>query len=211
VDYIEWGFAENSGISVLPAKSDWYIFVQKCNGEVKLGISGPMTKALFLTNVAGTECFGIHFRLGSFLPQFPINVLIDQILFLPEATGSSFWLNGSVWELPTFENADTFVNRLVREEILVGDPVINAALANQPQDVSPRTIRRRFLRATGLAPSTVRQIERARRAMKLLEGGVSILDTIYEAGYFDQPHLTRSLKHFMGITPAQVTSTVQSE
>ena len=34
--------------------------------------------------------------------------------------------------------------------------------------------------------------------------GVPIIDTIYRAGYYDQPHLTRSLKYFIGQTPAQL-------
>jgi methylphosphotriester-DNA--protein-cysteine methyltransferase len=66
------------------------------------------------------------------------------------------------------------------------------------------TIQRRFLRATGVTQATVRQIERARYATLLLQQGTSILDATYEAGYFDQPHLTRSLKHFIGQTPAQI-------
>lgn len=72
------------------------------------------------------------------------------------------------------------------------------------------TVRRRFLRATGLRPGTVRQIERARKAELLLKQGQSILDTVYEAGYFDQPHLTRSLKHFLGQTPAQIARMTSS-
>jgi methylphosphotriester-DNA--protein-cysteine methyltransferase len=62
----------------------------------------------------------------------------------------------------------------------------------------------RFLHATGLTQSTVYQIERARRAAALLQQGMPILDTVFEAGYFDQAHLTRSLKRFMGQTPAQL-------
>jgi methylphosphotriester-DNA--protein-cysteine methyltransferase len=50
----------------------------------------------------------------------------------------------------------------------------------------------------------VRQIERARYATTLLRQGRAILDVVYEAGYFDQPHLTRSLKRFIGLTPAQL-------
>jgi methylphosphotriester-DNA--protein-cysteine methyltransferase len=48
------------------------------------------------------------------------------------------------------------------------------------------------------------QAERARRAEALLRQGVSILDTVFEAGYYDQPHLTRSLKQFIGHTPGQI-------
>jgi len=33
---------------------------------------------------------------------------------------------------------------------------------------------------------------------------MSILDVVHEAGYFDQPHLTRSLKYRVGETPAEI-------
>jgi len=70
--------------------------------------------------------------------------------------------------------------------------------------MSSRTVRHRFLRATGLSQSHVHQIERAERAAALLQQSVTILDTVYEVGYFDQPHLTRSLKRWIGYTPVQL-------
>lgn len=70
--------------------------------------------------------------------------------------------------------------------------------------MSLRTAQYRILRSTGLSQRTIRQIERARYAATLLKQGVSILDTVYEAGYSDQPHLTRSLKYFIGHTPAEI-------
>ena len=57
---------------------------------------------------------------------------------------------------------------------------------------------------TGLTPKAIQQIERARQAAARLEQGASILDTVYELGYFDQPHMTKSLKHLIGQTPAQI-------
>ena len=71
-------------------------------------------------------------------------------------------------------------------------------------ETSLRTVQRRFLQATGLTQNDFHQIERARHATTLLKQGLPIVETVYEAGYFDQPHLTRSLKHFIGLTPAQV-------
>jgi AraC-like DNA-binding protein len=50
----------------------------------------------------------------------------------------------------------------------------------------------------------VRQIERAHRAAALLERGVPVVDVAHEAEYFDQSHMTRSLKRFLGMTPAQI-------
>ena len=77
-------------------------------------------------------------------------------------------------------------------------------MQGEPTEMSPRTVRHRFLRATGLPQGHIFQFERAQRAAALLRQGQSILNTVYEAGYFDQPHLTRSLKQFIGYTPAQI-------
>ena len=123
---------------------------------------------------------------------------------MPEASSRSFWLKGSAWQFPDHGNAETFVDRLVRSGVLVRDPLVEAVLRGQPQELSPRTVRHRFLQATGLTQGRIRQIERAQRAAAHLRQGESISDTIFEAGYFDQPHLTRSLKHWVGHTPSQV-------
>ena len=61
------------------------------------------------------------------------------------------------------------------------------------------------MRATGTTLATIRQIERARHAANLLRRGVGILDVVHDAGYFDQAHLTRSVKRFIGQTPAQIS------
>ena len=52
---------------------------------------------------------------------------------------------------------------------------------------------------------------RARQAAALLQGGIPIIDTVFELGYFDQAHLTNSLKRFLGQTPVQVAHTSQFE
>jgi hypothetical protein len=33
----------------------------------------------------------------------------------PEQRAQSFWLNGSAWQFPDYDNVETFVDRLVRE------------------------------------------------------------------------------------------------
>jgi AraC-like DNA-binding protein len=138
------------------------------------------------------------------MPPLPAGDLRDGAVTLPEATRNSFWLNGSAWQYPSYENIDTFIDRLVRASLLVREPIVDAALQGDLKDVSARTIQRRFLQATGLTRGAVSQIDRARHATILLKQGASILDTVYEAGYADQPHLTRSLKYYIGQTPAQL-------
>jgi AraC-like DNA-binding protein len=185
--------------------------VTKQKDKIYLTVRGPETKAMPAPIPEDAEFFGVNFKLGTFMPHLPARELVDGEVNLPEAASRSFWLHGAAWQFPDFENADTFIDRLVREGLLVREPVVDAALQGQLKDLSLRSIQRRFLQATGLTHSAVRQIQRARQAVALLQQGVSILDTVYELGYFDQPHLTRSLKHFVGQTPAQIAAARQLE
>ncbi len=140
------------------------------------------------------------------MPHLPVGELVDNSVDLPGAAGRSFWLHGAAWEFPTYENADVFIARLVKEDLLVYDAVVAAALLAQPVDLSPRSVQRRFLHATGLTHGAISQIERAHHAVAMLRGGVSILDTVERAGYADQPHLTRSLRRLIGQTPGQLSA-----
>ena len=180
--------------------------VTKYRGKTSFTVRGPETKATPLHYQSiGAEWLGIRFKLGTFMPYLPPGKLLDRRdANLPEATSKSFWLQGSAWEFPNFENADTFVERLVREGLLVRDPVVDAVLQGQPQKLSVRAVQYRFLQATGLTHRTIQQIERARYAMSFLQRGASISDAVYQSGYFDQAHLTRALKRFAGQTPAQI-------
>ena len=203
--------SEHAGSFLSVAMSHWEMVVTRYNGKTMLTVRGPETKATPLHCPADGEWLGIRFKLGTFFPHLPASNLVDAAVNLPSAVSQSFWLHGSAWQFPDFENADTFVDRLVREGLLVRDPMVEAALQGQLKDLPLRTAQRHFLRTTGLTHSAVRQIERARCATILLQQGVSILDVVYEAGYFDQPHLTRSLKYFIGQTPAQIMDRSRSE
>jgi AraC-like DNA-binding protein len=180
-------------------------------GQSTFTVRGPETKATPAELPAEAEWLGITFKLGTFLPDFPPGGLLDrQDLNLP-AAGKSFWLGGSTWEVPTYENADTFISRLVRAELLVRDPLVEDVLQDAPLDLSPRALQYRFQRATGLSRKAVQQIQRAWQATTLLERGYPILDTAYQLGYFDQSHLTNSLRRYIGQTPAQISQALEPE
>jgi len=182
------------------------VVVATSGNETTVTARGPETRASEADFPAEAEFFGIVFKLGAFMPHLPVKTLLSRRdATLPEASSGSFWLHGSAWELPTFENADVFVDMLIRRGILVRDPVVEAAVRGHDEpDVSVRSLQYRFLRATGLTRKTIRQIERAHGAVSLLEGGTPIADAALELGYFDQAHLTNSLKRFVGRTPAQI-------
>ncbi len=205
--YIEmiWRGHYESGYSpVCPADERWNLLLTRSNKNVEVTVEGPTTKSVPKTHSEAREFLVIKFKLGTFMPYLPPKNLVDENALLPEAARKSFWLNGSTWQFPDFENVETFVERLVHNGVLISDPVVNAVLQNQLPDMSFRTVRRRFLQATGITYKAIQQIERARQAAALLEQGISILDAVYQTGYADQPHMTRALKHFIGQTPAQI-------
>jgi len=189
IETIMHGRTLNDGSTVRPAESHWHMVIVRHKGKVQLLVVGPWSTSGIASWGEGAEIVWIKFKLGAFMPHLPVRECLDVETTLPGATSRSFWLKGSTWQFPDYENVETFVNRLVRDEVLVHDPVVNAALQDQlhPQAMSARTVRHRFLRATGLSQNHIRQMKQAQQAAVLLEQGVSILDTVHQAGYFDQP------------------------
>lgn len=186
------------------ASTHWEMVVTNHFGRRIFTVRGPETKATLLDCPAEGEWIGIRFRLGTYMPHLPVTALVDRAVQLPGAGNRTFYLQGSAWQFPDYENADTFVDRLVREGLLVQEPLVDATLHGRLEDISARSVQRRFVRTTGLTQRTIRQIERARQAMVLLQEGVPILDVVHQAGYSDQPHLTRSLRRWLGQTPVQI-------
>jgi AraC-like DNA-binding protein len=199
-----YGHTAGSGSTIRPATCHWHMVLLKLQGVTRLLMVGPLTSAGRITFDAGAELLWIQFCLGAFIPHLPLRDCLDAETMLPTAATKSFWLKGAAWQFPTPDNVEPFIARLAKQEILVHDPLIDEVLQAQPQDVAPRTVRHRFLQATGVTQSHIRQVERAQQAAALLQQGVSILDTVEIAGYFDQPHLTRALKQWIGYTPAQL-------
>jgi AraC-like DNA-binding protein len=200
----ESGRTVGEGAVIRPAEYHWHMVFARVDGRTYPIVAGPLRTSGIVNFTPGVEILWIKFKPGTFMPHLPFRQLIDVETALPTATSQRFWLYGSSWEIPDFENADAFIKKLVREGVLVCDPLVGAVLEDKGHDLAPRTVRHRFLRATGLTRGYIRQIERAQRAAAMLRQGATILDTVEEAGYFDQPHLTRSLKAWVGYTPAQL-------
>lgn len=200
---------EESFISV--AASHWEMVVTRQCGAARLTVRGPETKATTVPVPRDAEFFGIQFSLGTFMPSLRPGQLVDRSLALPQVAKRSFWLHGSAWEVPGPDDADAFVDRLVRARLLVRDPIVPEALDGAVEGLSTRSVERRLSRATGLTRGAIEQIGRAERAVELLSRGMSPIEAARRAGYADQPHLTRSLKRLVGQTPSQIVSPAVGE
>lgn len=187
------------------AAATWEMVVSRHEGKTSFIVRGPESRGSMVACPAEGEWVAIRFKLGTYMPLFLPGDLRDRNdRILPEASAHSFWLNGSAWEHPSFENAEVFIKRLADRGLVKIDPLVTGVLNGDAQNVSTRTAQRRFLRIAGLTQTSIEQIRRARRATLLLKQGGSIADAVFEGEYYDQAHLTRSLKYYVGRTPGQI-------
>jgi AraC-like DNA-binding protein len=206
--YIErvWrGRSDGGGPFVSVAAGHLELVVTRLADLTMVTIRGPETRATTIDCPPDGEWAAIRFRLGAHMPALPTHLLVDhRDVDLPVAADGSFALLGSRWPLPDLDNAERYVDALARRGVIARDDVVEAAMRGDRQRLTSRSVQRHFRRTTGMTHGQFRQIERARHAANLLRDGAPILDTVHEAGYFDQAHLTRSLKILIGETPASI-------
>lgn len=188
------------------ATSHWDLVFWEQDGQVQAAIQGPEPVAGPAPVPKDATFFGISFALGTSMPHLPVSQLVGGSADIPDVTRRSVWLKGSAWHVPDYDNAEWFVRRMVRAGIVDRDPIVPAVLDGATPDASPRTVQRRFVAATGLTRAAIRQIHRARQAAVLIQDGVPAQDVVHRLGYFDQPHLARSLTRYVGRTATQLRS-----
>lgn len=186
------------------AGTSWGLVFWQHRGRYHAGVTGPETAATIAPVPKPAEFFGIEFAIGTSLRAVPAPVLVDGGIDLPDTTRRSFRLDGTRWSTPGPDDAEALVERLVRTGAVVRDPLVTEVLRGGRPDVSPRSVERRFKAATGLTQGALRQVERARRAARLLTAGTGAAEVVTGLGYFDEPHLARSLRRYIGRTARQL-------
>src|SRR5688572_19334081 len=144
--------AHSEGSGCLLSTAEWRseLVVTRHQGRVAVMLRGPETRATRMSYPPDAEWLGIRLQPGAFLRSWPARELVDGGVTLPADTRASFWLDGSAWQAPDYDNADTFVARLVRAGLLGIDRAVPAALRGELPDASLRTVQRRFVQATGV-------------------------------------------------------------
>jgi hypothetical protein len=186
------------------AGARWGLVFWEQAGRPYASITGPQTRTGTAPVPAGATFTGIEFAVGTSLRAVPTAALVGGGIELPDTTRRTFRLDGARWETPTPDDAEALVDGLVRAGTVVRDPLVAELLRGHRPAVSGRTLERRFRAATGLTRGTVRQIERTRRAAELLAAGHPAADVVAKLGYFDEPHLARALRCYVGRTAGQL-------
>ncbi|MEU1249796.1 helix-turn-helix domain-containing protein [Micromonospora arida] len=173
-------------------------------GRTYASITGPETRTGTAPVPEGATFTGIEFAVGTSLRAVPPPTLVDGGIELPDTTRRTFRLDGARWETPGPDDAEALVDSLVRAGTVVRDLLVAELLRGHRPVVSARTVERRFRAATGLTRGAVRQIERARAAAELLATGDPAADVVAKLDYFDEPHLARALRCYLGRTVRQL-------
>ncbi|GGV44059.1 AraC family transcriptional regulator [Streptomyces griseoflavus] len=182
----------------------WGLVFWERDGRAHAAVTGPETRAGTAPVPEGAIFTGIDFAVGTHLRTVPAPALTDGGIVLPDTSRRTFRLDGARWPTPGPDDAESLVERLVQAGVVVRDPLVAEVLRGHRPAVSGRTVERRFRAATGLTRGGIRQIERARTAAELLAAGAPATDVAAGLGYFDEPHLARALRRYVGRTAGQL-------
>jgi hypothetical protein len=188
------------------ASETWGPVFWQEEGRQQAAIVGPETRTC-VAPVPRDVCFvGIQFTVGTSLRMADTTSFVDGGILLPDVRSRSFWLDGRRWKTPDADDAELLVDHLVRHGVIVRDPVVAEVLGGDRSALNLRTVERRFRAATGLTRGAAAQIERARTGARLLAGGSPVADVVERLGYYDEPHLARMLRRYVGRSAQQLRS-----
>ena len=179
---------------------------------------GTMTRPLTVPSAGTVHLIGVRFRPGGATPflDVPAYELVDR-----RAPLEALWGAQAARALEHVHEQGASALEALLEARLRGarrdDPSVRraAALLDGPGSVvgvdrladqlrmGRRQLERRFRDVVGVAPGTLSRILRFRRTVALLRDRPerSLSWVAAEAGYHDQPHMTRDFRELAGATP----------
>lgn len=216
--------AEPCWKSVLPDGCMDLIFADV---ESEAQVVGTQRQAMPVRLVGTVTLFGIRFRPGSLPSFFPVDAttLVDRSGPLSEL------LPG-----PLLRDFHELLGAPLAERVALADRMLLGRLAGLVPDrfvaravaalarsrttpgtetladrlgMSRRTLERRFQATVGVGPGTLARILRFRRAVDRMAGrpDLALGRIAHESGYADQPHFTREVRSFTGLTPGRLRIT----
>jgi AraC-like DNA-binding protein len=181
-------------------------------------VAGPDTGPARSRTKAGTVIVGVRFRpaAGGDVLGVPLSELRDQrvpLAGLLPAPASS--LSAALPPAAAAARILDVAGRLVAESTAdravahaaarLRDPAARTEEVAEQAGLSERQLRRRCRAAAGYGPKTLQRVFRFQRFVQLADasaGPLDLADAAVQAGYADQPHLTRECRALSGHTPA---------
>jgi len=183
----------------------------------RLVVAGPATTVKLAPATPGLPRCGVRFRTGAAFAALgaPADGLRDLGPELTELWGrAARRLEDRVSAAPTIEAAAQALLEGVAARLPAdSDPLVHAVLKGvrplyvqaRELGISERQLRRRFERAVGYGPATLRRIRRFQRFLALAQAAppqATLAWLAADAGYADQAHLARETRRLAGRTPS---------
>jgi AraC-like DNA-binding protein len=184
---------------------------------VGASLAGPDTGPVRTARRPSTVIVGVRFRpaAGGAVLGLPLSELRDQRVALADVLPAQGKLLSAALSpaaaaatvldvtgrLVSDGNADPAVARVAA---LLRDPAARTEDIAARAGLSERQLRRRVHAAAGYGPKTLQRVLRFQRFVRLLDASPALPDlaaAAVEAGYADQPHLTRECRELSGYTP----------
>src|SRR6185312_11883804 len=111
-----------AGQTLMRPDGCWDIAILRRGESLQVLRTGLTTRSVTYQHDAGDEILVISFKPSSFMSLMPGERMRDEGVLLEKFGSRNFWIGTDVREIPTFENADVFVERLAREGIIESNP-----------------------------------------------------------------------------------------
>ncbi|MBP2100207.1 DUF6597 domain-containing transcriptional factor [Enterococcus rivorum] len=188
----------------------------------RIGLSG-MSKTNFDFSVKPDESyFGLRFLPGAVSEFFDIDGSSAMDRFIPISEIDSYFDSETFWKSKNIDDAILFVKKYIekkhKKKIL--DPAYillfqslykNDTLPTVEQlakeiAVSTRQLQRIFLKKYGLTPNKLLSVIRFQQTLHALKSpnGQTGFRNLENLPYYDQPHMIKSIKKNIGITPTEL-------
>jgi AraC-like DNA-binding protein len=183
-------------------------------------VAGPATREVLVDIPAGAAAVGVRFGPGAAGAALGVaaHELRDRTVALEDVWGSeASELAERLAAAPRAKRPAVLAAAVARrlDGARAPDPIVTRAsallgrglavtAASREVALTDRHLRRRFHEAVGYGPKTLQRVLRLRRFLALAESapGPDLARVAVEAGYADQPHLTRECAELTGLPPA---------
>lgn len=205
IDTVWKSVATSDGTYLVTPDGSWDIIAaEEPDGTKIVFLAGQVTKPTRLPYKAGNKSVVISLSAGAYLPYLSGAVPADSFIMLPVASNTHFKLAEHTFAIPTYNTVEELVDEMISSGVLKNDSIVAGILHRTPKAASKRSVQRHFKTTTGISHKKLEDIQRAQQAVRLLKKGTDPTTTASDTGYYDQPHLTKSLKRLMDSSPSSV-------
>ena len=189
--------------------------------------AGQLTRPLWLQPGARSIVIGVRFHpaaahcfLGTPLDQVTDARIAIAALWPQEASRMLAEVDAAPGMPERIAAIERFVERRIAASGVTGDELVGRCVAAMMEPgagavavdeivsqsgIGRRQLERRFRKSVGISPGTLLDIVRFRRVFDAIEHDSARpwTDAAAAAGYFDQSHLVRDFRRFVGCTPTE--------